>query len=119
MAHEIVGIDGEVLHVCIRGTMRLADRDAVQSLARDLIERGIKPRLLVTTENFAGWEKAEEWGDVGFLMDYGDDILKMAIVGEERWKEQALMFAGEGLRATKIEFFPPSALTEALLWVGS
>ncbi|MGH8550844.1 MAG: STAS/SEC14 domain-containing protein [Methylococcales bacterium] len=117
MAYEIIEIDGEVLRVCIRGIMRLSDQDALQSAARDLIKRGIKPRVLVVAENFEGWEKGEEWGDIRFLMDYGDDIIKMAIVGDECWKEQAFMFAGKGLRATEIEFFPPSSSKEAELWV--
>jgi hypothetical protein len=86
-------------------------------VARDLIERGEKPRLLVIAENFEGWEKGEGWDDVGFLMDYGDAIVKIAIVGDERWKEQVFLFTGKGFRATKIEFFPPSSQEEAERWV--
>lgn len=117
MAYEIIDIDGEVMRVRIRGIMRLADQTALQSVAQNLIEQGRKPRLLVTTDNFEGWEKGEGWGDIGFLMNYGDDIAKIAIVGDERWKEQAFLFAGKGLRTTEIEFFPPSSSKEAELWV--
>lgn len=119
MAYEILGIDNEIIRVRIQGVMRLADQKALQSAAFDLIERGLKPRLLIMTENFEGWEKEEGWDDVGFLMDYGNEIAKMAIVGDERWKEQAFMFTGKGLRSTAIEFFPLSALDEAELWVRS
>jgi NH3-dependent NAD+ synthetase len=117
MACEILEIDNEIIRIRISGVMRLADQKELQKVARDLIDRGLKPRLLVITENFEGWEKAEEWGDVGFLTDYGDSIVKMAIVGDECWKEQVFMFTGKGLRATEIEFFPPSSSKEAELWV--
>jgi hypothetical protein len=118
MAYEIIDIDGAVMRIRIRGIMRLADQTALQDAARKLIEQGKKPRLLVLTEKFEGWEKGEGWGDVGFLMNYGDDIVKIAIVGDERWKEQAFMFTGKGLRTTEIEFFPASLSKEAELWVG-
>jgi hypothetical protein len=117
MAYEIFEIDKEIIRVRISGVMRLADQKELQKVAGDLIDRGLKPRLLVMAENFEGWEKAEEWGDVGFLTGYGDSIVKMAIVGEERWKEQVFMFTGKGLRATEVEFFPTSSLKEAERWV--
>jgi len=117
MAYEVVEVDGEVMRVRIHGLLRLADQEALQSVARDLIEQGKKLRLLVIAENFLGWEKTEGWADVGFLMEYGDDIVKMAIVGDECWKEEVFLFTGKGLRPTEIEFFSPSSLQEAELWV--
>jgi SpoIIAA-like len=117
VAYEIIEIDGDLIRVCIRGVMRLSDQDAVQRAAQRLIEEGRKPRLLVTAENFSGWEKGEGWGDIGFLSLYGNEIAKIAIVGEERWREQAFLFSGKGLRTTAIEFFAPSSLPHAEKWV--
>jgi hypothetical protein len=119
MAYEILEIDNEIIHARISGVMRLADQKELQQVARDLIDQGLKPRLLVMAENFEGWEKAEEWEDVGFLTGYGDSIVKMAIVGDERWKEQVFMFTGKGLRTTEIEFFPLLSLAEAESWIRS
>lgn len=117
MAYEVLEIDNDIMRVRISGVMRLADQKALQEMARDLIDRGLKPRLLIMAENFEGWEKAEEWEDVGFLTGYGNSIIKMAIVGDESWKEQVFMFTGKGLRPTEIEFFPASALEDAESWV--
>lgn len=119
MAYEILEIDNDIMHVRISGVMRLADQKALQEKARDLIDRGLRPRLLITAENFEGWEKTEEWEDVGFLTGYGNSIVKMAIVGDESWKEQIFMFTGKGLRPTEIEFFPNASLSEAELWIRS
>ena len=117
MAYEIIKIDGPVLHVRIKGVMQLADQHALQAAAKKLIAQGLKPRLLVIAENFQGWEKGVDWGDMDFLMDYGDDVVKMAIVGDEKWKEQVFMFTAKGLRKTAIEYFSPTALAQAEAWV--
>jgi hypothetical protein len=117
MAYEIVKADGPVLHIRIKGVMQLADHQALQAAGKKLIAQGLKPRLLVIAENFQGWEKGVDWGDMDFLMDYGDDIVKMAIVGDAKWKEQVYMFTVKGLRKTVIEYFPPEDLARAEAWV--
>lgn len=117
MAHEIIKIDGDVITVYIRGVMRLADQKALQNMARDFIERGLYPRMLVIAEDFEGWEKSEAWGVDDFLLEHGNEIAKIAIVTEERWKERVLMFTGKGFRTTEIEYFVPSSLEEARQWL--
>jgi hypothetical protein len=117
MAYDIMAIDDGVVHVRISGHMRLEDQKALQDLARELIRKGKPVRLLAILDNFRGWERSEGWSDVGFLAEHGDDIVKMAIVGDERWKDEVFLFAGKGLRATEIEFFLPSSREEAERWV--
>ena len=119
MAYEIIEIDGDVMRVRISGVMRLSDQNELQSKALNLIEAGRKPRLLVATEDFEGWEKGAGWDDVGFLIDHGDQVVKIAIVGEDRWKEQAFLYIGKGLRATEVEFYTPDLLQEAETWLTS
>lgn len=117
MAYEIVKTDGPVLHVRIKGMMQFADQQALHAVAKKLIAQGLKPRLLVILENFQGWEKGADWGDMNFFMDYGDDVVKMAIVGDTKWKEQVFAFTAKGLRKTEIEYFPTAELARAETWV--
>ncbi len=117
MAYEILGTDGHVIAVRIAAWMRPSDQKALQEVAAARMAQGRKIRLLVRLENFLGWERGAGWDDVGFLMEHGDDIEKMAIVGEDRWKEDVFLFVGKGLRATEIEFFAPESLREAEDWV--
>ncbi|MGR9071447.1 MAG: STAS/SEC14 domain-containing protein [Gammaproteobacteria bacterium] len=118
MAFEIMNKEGETIRVGLRGTLRPAELRELQDLARDLIVNGKRPRILVIVEDFEGWETREDWGDVDFLMEYGDDIAKIAIVGDERWREEAFLFTGKGLRTTAIEFFPSESLNEAEAWLA-
>jgi CTP synthase (UTP-ammonia lyase) len=117
MAYEIEGIDGDVIRVRLSGVIHLADHQAIQDVAKKLIDQGRKLRVLAITEHFAGWDKQDDWTDISFLVDYGDDIVKIAIVGPEAAKEDAFLFVGKGLRATAIEFFPAEQLEQAEAWV--
>ena len=117
MACEISRIDDAVLYVRISGIMKLADQQSLQSSGMELIAQDKKVRLLVTLENFRGWEQGEDWSDVGFLIRHGNDVAKIALVGDERWKDLAFAFVGKGLRTTEIEFFPSSSSKEAERWI--
>ena len=41
----------------------------------------------------------------------------MAVVCEDRWKDDALLFAGAGFRGTAVEYFSDTSLQEAEAWV--
>ena len=117
MTCEIIKIEDKLLTVRMEGIMRLADQEAVQRVMEGVIGKYGSAKLLVIAENFQGWSKKDDWGDMAFLMEYGDSVTKMAIVGEERWKENAFVFAGKGLRETEIEFFTRDKLDEAEGWI--
>ena len=117
MACAITRIDDALLYVRISGIMKLADQQSLQSTGMELIARDKKVRLLVTLENFRGWEQGVDWGDIGFLLAYGNDIAKIAFVGDERWKDLAFAFVGKSLRTTEIEFFPSTSSKEAERWI--
>ena len=51
-------------------------------------------------------------------MEQGQHIEKMAIVGDEKSRDDALAFTGKGFRPTAIEFFGTSRLNEALTWLA-
>ncbi len=117
MACEIIGTDGAVLSIRISGIMKLSDQQSLQAAGMELMAKGGKLRLLIALVDFQGWEKGVDWGDVGFLMSHGDDITKMAIVGDEKWKDQVFAFVGKGFRKTEIEFFPSSSMKQAESWL--
>jgi hypothetical protein len=117
MAYQILRAEGDLLEVKLKGTMLRRDLDELQARVKRLIEQGKRIRFLAVLEDFLGWEKGADWGDASFLFEHGDDLEKMAIVGETRWQDDAYAFVGKGLRRTAIEYFPPSALQEARQWL--
>ena len=111
--------DGDIVHAWVSGIMTLADQRALETYARKLLEDHRQVRLLVTLEDFQGWEKNDAWGDdLEFQFTHGSQISRIAIVGSPRWKEPALLFVGKGFRGTDIEFFRSDARAEAKAWIS-
>jgi SpoIIAA-like len=119
MPVEIIDAAGKLQQLKVRGMFQKADYDRIIQIAKDAIEREGKVHALVILEGFEGWERRGDWGDVSFMMLQGQHIEKMAIVGDEKWQDDALAFTAKGFRATAIEFFTPSRLSEARRWLSS
>jgi hypothetical protein len=117
VAYDIIKIEDNVVHVRISGIMQVNDQKALQNLGKRLLTQGKKLKLFITLDDFQGWEKGADWSDIDFFMAHGNDIDKMAIVGDEMWKDQIFAFVGKGLRTTVIEYFSPSSLKEADTWI--
>jgi hypothetical protein len=119
MPVEIIDASGKLLQLKLRGMLKKADHERLVQIAKEAIAREEKIRVLIIAEGFQGWERHEEWGDVSFMMGEGQHIEKMAIVGDEKWRDDALAFTAKGFRPTAIEFFDASRLNEARTWLAS
>jgi hypothetical protein len=118
MSIEIIDVAGKLLQLKVRGMFKKADYDRIIQIAKEAIEREGKVHALVILEGFEGWERRGDWGDVSFMMEQGRHIEKMAIVGDEKWRDDAFAFTAKGFRATAIEFFTASRLSEARTWLS-
>ena len=119
MPVDIIDVSGKLLQLKVRGMLKKADYDRIIQIAKESIAREGKIKALVILEGFEGWERHEDWGDVSFMMDEGQQIEKMAIVGDEKWRDDALAFTAKGFRPTVIEFFAASRLNQARTWLSS
>ena len=119
MPVEIIDAAGKLLQIKIRGMLKKADYDRIIQIAKEAIAREGKVRALAILEGFEGWERHEDWGDVSFMMEQGQHIEKMAVVGDEKWKDDAFAFTAKGFRPTAIEFFPESRPAEARKWLNA
>ena len=118
MSIEIVNASKGVLTFKVTGQLNQAEFAAAQKRAGEIIRQQGKVRLLVLIENFVGMEKAGDWGDVSFQADYDAFIEKLAIVGDRKWEDVALLFTGKGVRRVPIEYFPPADLAKARTWLA-
>ena len=117
MAVELIDIAGKLLQIKIQGMLKKTDYDRIIQIAKESIAREGKVRALIILDGFEGWERHEGWGDVSFMTGQGQHFEKMAIVGDEKWRDDALAFTAKGFRPTAIEFFPVPRLTEARSWL--
>jgi hypothetical protein len=52
-----------------------------------------------------------------FYASHGNSIERIAIVGHDRWRDHALMFAAVDLRSAPVQFFSQHLLAEARDWL--
>jgi hypothetical protein len=119
MAAEIVSVAGGVLTLKVSGKLTQAELTAVQKATGNVLGKEKKLRILVLTQNFAGWERGGNWNDFSFQTEQDANIERMAIVAERKWEDLALMFTAKGLRAFPIEFFEPAQLAAARAWLAA
>ena len=118
MTAEISSIEGGLVTLRVSGQLTQRELSAAQAEVARIIDRTDKVRILVLAEHFAGWEKGGTWSDFSFQIAHDDDIERMAIVGEERWRDLALLFTSQGMRPFPVEYFVPERLAEARAWLA-
>ena len=117
MGFEVMELADGVMSVRITGELKKAEADQIQAQAIEAIRQWGKLRLLFTLEDFRGWERGVDWGDTSFALEYGDAVQKMAIVGDESWRDLVYAFLGKGLRSTLIEYFSVEERGRAQAWL--
>jgi len=107
-----------VYRLDVSGLLRKAEFDRWQaSLAREM-DRAATVKLLVVLNRFEGWDANDNWSDLSFYATHGDKIARIAIVGDERWRGQMLMFAVADLRKAPVEYFGAHAIADARAWLA-
>lgn len=119
MSHFNQYLDARTLCTTLSGVLSTVDLEAVHEAAKALIKTQGRINLLVILQNFRGFSAGVDWGNLAFYAQYGDQIDRMAIVGDTRWEADAFMFTGKGARRTEVEFFPVTELAQAQAWLGA
>ncbi len=118
MSAEIVNVENGIITVKITGKLTQPELRAVQNQGAAVLQRQKSMRILVVAQDFQGWQSGGDWGDLSFQMDNDEFIEKIAIVGEKKWADLALIFAAKGLRKFPVEYFLPTDLAKARAWLA-
>ncbi len=89
----------------------------MQAAALDAIQRYGKISALFILENFQGWKREGDWGDVSFLIEHDKEIAKIAVVGDEQWRDFVYAFLAKGFRQAAVEYFLLADLAKARAWL--
>ena len=117
MAFTIIDSYGPILSAKITGELSVSDVSRMQAAALGAIKRVGKIKGLAILENFRGWRREGEWGDITFLTEHDKDIAKIAVVGDEKWKDLVYAFLAKGFRQAAVEYFLPADLAKARAWL--
>lgn len=117
MSAEIISHTDGIVTVKITGVFNYVDQLALQKAYVESIPEQGQISVLTIFEDFEGWSHDKEWADVSFQEQSDPYIKKMAIVGEEKWQDLALMSVGFGFRRFPIEYFKTGELELAQAWI--
>ena len=76
-------------------------------------------RLLFVLDGFEGWEPRDNWSDLTFYVKHGDRIERIAIVGDERWRSESLMFAAPTCDSARSSSSAPEQVADARAWLSA
>ena len=106
-----------VYRLDVRGMLQKQDFQRCQDVLINEMDRVGNIRLLFVLDGFEGWDQKDDWRDMAFYTKYGSSIDRIAIVGDERWRSETLMFAGADLRRAPVQFFADGSLDQARAWL--
>src|SRR5688500_11677225 len=97
-----------VYRLDITGRLGRSEYGACEAQVADILRQRGSIKLLCVLRAFQGWDRHDGWSDTGFYFTHGDAIARIAIVGDERWRDELLLFAAADLRRAPVEYFPES-----------
>lgn len=106
-----------VYRLDVHGLLEKTELEACERRLATEMTNGRSVRLLVVLDRFEGWAPDKRWNDLSFYARHGDKIARIAIVGDERWRGLAMMFASADLRRAPVEFFREQDAAAARAWL--
>lgn len=102
----------------VSGILSFKELQSVQETAKGMLSSDGKINCLILAKQFSGWGKDGDWGDLTFLYESDPYINKIAVVADNRRKDELLMFLGAGRRQAAVEFFSQDEEDEAQCWLA-
>ena len=113
----IIGSVPIIFVTTIKGVFTYDDQKEVEKNAGGNTNLDQKVKILILAEEFSGWSKEGDWGDLTFMYEYDPYVDKIAVVAEDKWEDEILMFLGAGRRQAAVEFFLPGETQAARNWL--
>lgn len=119
MPFELIKKQEQEIWMKIGDQVSVEDYQQLQSMILSSLATYNDCRMGIILDDFKGWSKDNRWDDLLFMQEHQDKVQKIAIVGDEKWKDNVFMFSGKPFRTTEIEFFPENQLDQAKQWLSA
>jgi hypothetical protein len=111
-----ISTNQNVLEVQLTGKLtREFYEQFVPEVERQIQQFG-KLRILLELNEFHGWTAGALWEDLKFDFRHGQDIERLAIVGEQQWQKGMAAFCKPFTAAT-VKYFDQSKIDSARRWI--
>jgi len=103
----------------VTGQLGKAELDKMQAVLAPIMKKVGQVKTLIFLKDFTGWEVGQNWNDTSFTDENDAYLQKMAIVGDEKWRDLVTLFTLKGLRPVPIEYFGSAEEEKARQWLDS
>ena len=103
----------------VTGQLGKNEHDQMQTVLAPIMQKVGKIKVLIFLKDFKGWEAGKDWDDTSFSDENDAYLQKMAIVGDQKWRDLIDLFTLKGLRPVPIEYFDSSQEEQARQWLDS
>ncbi len=103
--------------VSVEGVLTFNELIECQNSVSTAIDRSRKIKMLLLAENFSGWAKEGDWGNLEFMLEHDPYIQSIAVVTSEKWKDWLLTFLLAGMRKASVESFLTGEEEKARDWL--
>ena len=117
MPYIISDRNGPIISVKISGEISRTEVGQIQAAALRAIQQCGKISALFILDDFRGWKREGNWGDISFMTQHDKEIAKIAVVGDEQWRDLVYAFLAKRFRSAAIEYFSPANLAKARAWL--
>lgn len=100
------------------GVLLRAESDAAKRQVHDWMEEhGAAPALIVVEEGFSNLEAFASWDDIDVDTYLQAHVVRLAIVGDLRWRDTAMLFLASAIAKFKMDYFPQAQESLARAWL--
>ncbi len=117
MFKEIPVDEGHVYAFKVSGKLTDADYQAFIPRVEEILQQETPISLLITLEDFEGWEAKAAWDDFKFGVKHQQDFARIAVLGENAMEHWMTMI-GNAFVDTEVRYFDESQSQQALQWLG-
>jgi hypothetical protein len=100
------------------GILLRAESDAAKHQVHSLMEQhGVPPVLIVVEEGFSNIEAFVSWEDIDVDLYLQAHVRRLAVVGDLRWRDTAILFLASAITKFSMDYFPLAQEPLARAWL--
>lgn len=109
----------DLIVIKISGIFTYSDLKFLEDSSKEKPQVDNKIKVLILAEEFKGWGKEGDWGDLTSMYNNDPYVSKIAVVSEEEFHDEFLMFLGAGRMKAEVKAFYPDEIEDAQEWIKS
>jgi hypothetical protein len=115
--HVDEGAAGKIITLKFNEEISKKDYNLFVPLVENQIRHSTSVRILVELHAFKGWTAGAFWEDTMFAAKNFNNIDRLAVVGESRWKKGVTLFV-KPFTAAQVRYFEMEAIERARQWLA-